>query len=128
VHNHIFSDPISGIPFAFQKRPTFTSLSPKGFLTSPASASDTRPNGSLNSDLPIAKWLQTRELFEHVPIFYQKNGYKVQGTATEDRTHGGTSESPPDEAVEEGRIREGDYILLEAFGGGLTWASALMKW
>jgi 3-oxoacyl-[acyl-carrier-protein] synthase III len=33
-----------------------------------------------------------------------------------------------DEAVEEGRIREGDYILLEAFGGGLTWASALMKW
>jgi 3-oxoacyl-[acyl-carrier-protein] synthase-3 len=33
-----------------------------------------------------------------------------------------------DEAVTSGRISEGDYILLEAFGGGLTWASALIKW
>lgn len=32
------------------------------------------------------------------------------------------------EAVISGRIKEGDYILLEAFGGGLTWASALIKW
>jgi 3-oxoacyl-[acyl-carrier-protein] synthase-3 len=33
-----------------------------------------------------------------------------------------------DEAVRMGRIRDGDYILLEAFGGGLTWASALIRW
>jgi len=33
-----------------------------------------------------------------------------------------------DEAVKSGRIRNGDYVLLEAFGGGLTWASALIKW
>jgi len=33
-----------------------------------------------------------------------------------------------DEAVTTGRVKEGDYILLEAFGGGLTWASALLKW
>lgn len=33
-----------------------------------------------------------------------------------------------DEALTEGRIQEGDYVLLEAFGGGLTWASALIKW
>lgn len=33
-----------------------------------------------------------------------------------------------DEAVRTGRVKEGDYILLEAFGGGLTWASALIKW
>jgi 3-oxoacyl-[acyl-carrier-protein] synthase-3 len=33
-----------------------------------------------------------------------------------------------DEAVRTGRIRQNDYILLEAFGGGLTWASALIKW
>lgn len=33
-----------------------------------------------------------------------------------------------DEAVMTGRVRDGDYILLEAFGGGLTWASALIKW
>jgi 3-oxoacyl-[acyl-carrier-protein] synthase-3 len=33
-----------------------------------------------------------------------------------------------DEALRSGRIKDGDYILLEAFGGGLTWASALIKW
>jgi 3-oxoacyl-[acyl-carrier-protein] synthase-3 len=33
-----------------------------------------------------------------------------------------------DEAVRTGRVRDGDYILLEAFGGGLTWGSALIKW
>ena len=33
-----------------------------------------------------------------------------------------------DEAMRAGRIRNGDYILLEAFGGGLTWASVLIKW
>lgn len=33
-----------------------------------------------------------------------------------------------DEVVREKRIKKDDYILLEAFGGGLTWASALIKW
>ena len=32
------------------------------------------------------------------------------------------------EAVMEGKIKEDDYILLEAFGGGLTWGSALIRW
>jgi 3-oxoacyl-[acyl-carrier-protein] synthase-3 len=33
-----------------------------------------------------------------------------------------------DEAVRERRIKSGDYILFEAFGSGLTWASALVRW
>lgn len=33
-----------------------------------------------------------------------------------------------DEAVREGRVHSGDYILFEAFGSGLTWASALVRW
>lgn len=33
-----------------------------------------------------------------------------------------------DEVVREKKIKKDDYILLEAFGGGLTWASALIKW
>ena len=33
-----------------------------------------------------------------------------------------------DEAVRDGRIRENHLLLLEAFGGGLTWASALLRW
>ncbi len=33
-----------------------------------------------------------------------------------------------DEAVREGRVKAGDLVLLCAFGGGLTWASALIRW
>lgn len=33
-----------------------------------------------------------------------------------------------DEAVRDGRIRKDDLVLLTAFGGGLTWGSALIRW
>ena len=32
------------------------------------------------------------------------------------------------EAVREGKIAEGDYVVLAAFGSGFTWAAALLKW
>lgn len=31
-------------------------------------------------------------------------------------------------AVEDGRIRPGDLLLIEAIGGGLAWGSALIRW
>jgi 3-oxoacyl-[acyl-carrier-protein] synthase-3 len=33
-----------------------------------------------------------------------------------------------DEAVRDGRIQPGHLLLLCAFGGGLTWASSLIRW
>ncbi len=33
-----------------------------------------------------------------------------------------------DVAVRDGRIKSGDLLLLEAFGGGFTWGSALVRW
>ena len=46
--------------------------------------------------------------------------------------HGNTSSaSVPlalDEAVRDGRIKRGDMLLLEAFGGGFTWGSALIRY
>jgi len=33
-----------------------------------------------------------------------------------------------DEAVEEGRIKAGDLVVLTAFGSGFTWASAVIRW
>lgn len=33
-----------------------------------------------------------------------------------------------DEALEQGRIREGDYVMMVAFGAGFTWASAVVQW
>jgi 3-oxoacyl-[acyl-carrier-protein] synthase III len=32
------------------------------------------------------------------------------------------------EAAEQGRIKAGEHVLLTAFGGGLTWASAVVRW
>ena len=32
------------------------------------------------------------------------------------------------EAVRDGRIRKGDYVLLVAFGAGLTWGSCVLQW
>jgi 3-oxoacyl-[acyl-carrier-protein] synthase III len=46
--------------------------------------------------------------------------------------HGNTSAaSIPlalDVAVRDGRIKRGDVILMEAFGGGFTWGSALIRY
>lgn len=46
--------------------------------------------------------------------------------------HGNTSAaSVPlalDEAVRSGRVQRGEMLLLEAFGGGFTWGSALLKY
>lgn len=33
-----------------------------------------------------------------------------------------------DQAQTEGRLKEGDLVLLAAFGAGLTWASAMIRW
>ncbi|MBF0622496.1 MAG: ketoacyl-ACP synthase III [Magnetococcales bacterium] len=54
-----------------------------------------------------------------------------QVVVTVDR-HGNTSAaSVPlalDEAVRDGRIQPGHMVLMEAFGGGFTWGSALVRW
>lgn len=42
-------------------------------------------------------------------------------------TSAGSVPSALDEAVRDGRIKRGDLILLEAFGGGFTWGSALVR-
>ncbi len=31
-------------------------------------------------------------------------------------------------AVEDGRIKQGDLVLIEAMGGGLTWGSGVLRW
>ncbi|MEI8306797.1 MAG: beta-ketoacyl-ACP synthase III [Chloroflexales bacterium] len=32
------------------------------------------------------------------------------------------------EAVQQGRVKDGDYLLITAFGGGLTWGSSVIRW
>jgi 3-oxoacyl-[acyl-carrier-protein] synthase-3 len=48
------------------------------------------------------------------------------------RDHGNTSAaSVPmalDTAIRDGRIKRGDLLLLEAFGGGFTWGASLIRY
>lgn len=48
------------------------------------------------------------------------------------RDHGNTSAaSIPmalDTAVRDGRIKPGDLVLMEAFGGGFTWGATLVRY
>lgn len=69
------------------------------------------------------------------PAHHQRNGEKLgmgmdKVVVTLDR-HGNTSAasvpSALDEAVRDGRIQRGQLVLLEAFGGGFTWGSALVR-
>ena len=43
-------------------------------------------------------------------------------------TSGATIPVGIDEAFRAGRLKEGDLLLLAAFGGGFTWGSALIRW
>ncbi len=43
-------------------------------------------------------------------------------------TSGATIPLALDEANRAGRLKEGDILLLDAFGGGFTWAAALLRW
>jgi 3-oxoacyl-[acyl-carrier-protein] synthase-3 len=48
-----------------------------------------------------------------------------------DRTGNTSSASIPlalVDAIEAGRLHEGDLLLLAGFGAGMTWASAVWRW
>ncbi|MFL6241874.1 MAG: 3-oxoacyl-[acyl-carrier-protein] synthase III C-terminal domain-containing protein, partial [Acidimicrobiia bacterium] len=32
------------------------------------------------------------------------------------------------EAADDGRLKDGDLVLMSGFGAGMTWASALLRW
>jgi 3-oxoacyl-[acyl-carrier-protein] synthase-3 len=61
----------------------------------------------------------------------KKLGMSMDRVVTTIAEHGNTSAaSVPlafDVAVRDGRIRRGQTVLMEAFGGGFTWGSALLK-
>jgi 3-oxoacyl-[acyl-carrier-protein] synthase-3 len=76
-------------------------------------------------------------------LLHQANARMIKRLATDmkipshkcittiDRYGNTSSSSIPialDTAVREGKIRPGDLILTAAFGGGLTWGSALLRW
>jgi len=62
----------------------------------------------------------------------QRLGIPEERTAVVIDRYGNTSSaSVPlalDDVVTGGRVRRGDHLLLTGFGGGMTWASAVLRW
>ncbi|MGR5177014.1 beta-ketoacyl-ACP synthase III [Vibrio parahaemolyticus] len=86
-------------------------------------------NGMNKSDLD---WLVPHQAnYRIISATAKKLGMSMdQVVLTLDR-HGNTSAATVptalDEAVRDGRIKRGQNLLLEAFGGGFTWGSALVR-
>jgi 3-oxoacyl-[acyl-carrier-protein] synthase-3 len=78
-------------------------------------------------------WLIPHQANERIiNAIAKKLGMPVERVVCTVKTHGNTSAaSVPlalDVAVRDGRIQRGDTVLLEAFGGGFTWGSILLKY
>ncbi len=62
----------------------------------------------------------------------QRLGIPEERTAVVIDRYGNTSSaSIPlalDDALRDGRVSSGDHLLLAGFGGGMTWASAVLRW
>ena len=59
-------------------------------------------------------------------------GFEPERTITNIERYGNTSSASIPlalfEAVEDGRVRDGDLVLCSGVGAGLTWGSALLRW
>jgi 3-oxoacyl-[acyl-carrier-protein] synthase-3 len=62
----------------------------------------------------------------------KKLGIPMEKVYTNLQRYGNTSSASMPmcltEARQEGRLRDGDLVLLMGFGGGLTWGSGLLEW
>ena len=62
----------------------------------------------------------------------QKLGIDAAKVVTTVQLHGNTSAASIPLALsvarDDGRIKQGDLVLIEAMGGGFTWGSALLRW
>lgn len=62
----------------------------------------------------------------------KKLNFPTEKVATNLHNYGNTSSATVptcfDEYVEAGKIKKGDLVLMTTFGGGVTWAGALVRW
>jgi 3-oxoacyl-[acyl-carrier-protein] synthase-3 len=87
-------------------------------------------NGLQKSDID---WLVPHQAnIRIITATAKKLGMSMDNVVTTVAGHGNTSAaSVPlafDVAVRDGRIQRGQIVLMEAFGGGFTWGSALLKY
>lgn len=77
-------------------------------------------------------WVPHQANIRIIEMIAEKLGIPKEKTVETVQMHGNTSAaSVPlalDWAVKHGRIREGDTVMLQGVGAGMTWGSVLLKW
>lgn len=77
-------------------------------------------------------WVPHQANIRIIEMIAEKLGIPKEKTVETVQMHGNTSAaSVPlalDWAVKNGRIREGDTVMLQGVGAGMTWGSVLLKW
>ncbi len=67
-----------------------------------------------------------------IQAFAKKLGFPMEKVFVNIERYGNISSATVpialDEAVRSGRLSTGDWVILVAFGGGLTWGSTLIRW
>ncbi len=67
-----------------------------------------------------------------IQAFAKKLGVSMERVVVNINKYGNISSATVpialDEAAHSGRIEKGEWVILVAFGGGLTWGSALIRW
>lgn len=89
-----------------------------------------RANGLVGSDIDF--FIPHQANIRIIDAAAKKIGIPMEKVMVNIHKYGNTSSATIpiaiDEAVREKRVSEGDTVLLNAFGGGFTWGSALIKW
>lgn len=80
----------------------------------------------------IACFISHQANFRIINATAKKLGVPMEKVFVNVNKYGNTSAASVgialDEAVTEGRLRRGDYLILTGFGAGLTWGSVVLRW
>src|SRR5438093_11916159 len=88
-------------------------------------ASGLRPN---DIDLYIPHQANIRIINAAIDVLHIPRSKVFNNLERYGNTSAGSVPLALDEAVAEGRVKDGDLIVMSGFGAGLTWGTALMRW
>jgi 3-oxoacyl-[acyl-carrier-protein] synthase-3 len=84
--------------------------------------------GPNDIDLYIPHQANIRIINAAIDVLHISRGKVFNNLDRYGNTSAGSVPLALDEAVTEGRVKDGDLLVLSGFGGGLAWGTALLRW
>jgi 3-oxoacyl-[acyl-carrier-protein] synthase-3 len=79
-------------------------------------------------DLYIPHQANIRIINAAIDVLHINRGKVFNNLDRYGNTSAGSVPLALDEAVTEGRVKDGDLLVMSGFGGGLAWGTALLRW